>query len=741
MIETAEISDKRRLFLELVLKLLSLKEKSTEIKPEILEKFGELMEHVIELKESIPEKKEKIKENIIGFLNNTDILNELSDLNLKKYLNNKIDVLSLNKNALDKKNKLKLRDKAEQFESKTKKFDLGLIKEELEQIFKLYKNFSALLYEFKEIEDIKPSNKIKFKDNLFSLLSRIDEFLEENEDSVHNFFDFFNNELLKVLKYRKLNFAFIQLKRAFNDKRLDYEKLINYIENILKVELSAAIILYLLRNDIPFNLNELKNMNTFTQKTVLNSIFLLMDRRLIETTEDQDGIKYKLIGEGNKLSKSLKNMQEELNDINNKIRDEKLANVINTLKEDYRKINTIGLVKNEEISRILNEITNKINSIKNKINVLDDDETENVPNLRILAGMELYRMKNIPLIFEKGQYLVEEEDIADLGKSEMAEYFENNISKEYNKALIVVALKNYGEMTPSEISKVIKISQNDVVDLLLTMIRDGQIEIIDEKDEYFLYDIPHKLNSSELILKSYIDSSSLIIENLDLINGIEELTSENFGILNIALIKVDQALEYISTIQDSAKNILMSDLKELKSRLKNLKHLSGSINRILEEQKLTIDINTLIPIRIPEREDEIAVDYDPYIVGFGEINWDTKKCLSCRSCVDICPEDALNLINKWDIESIFQASNEELADLPENKRLLYNLIKKLKIKNPDREIKLPKDYLGLGNIEILPIKCIACRKCDEKCPNEAITFTQVWDLPEVMSEFLKKISF
>jgi hypothetical protein len=55
MIETAEISDKRRLFLELVLKLLSLKEKSTEIKPEILEKFGELMEHVIELKESIPE--------------------------------------------------------------------------------------------------------------------------------------------------------------------------------------------------------------------------------------------------------------------------------------------------------------------------------------------------------------------------------------------------------------------------------------------------------------------------------------------------------------------------------------------------------------------------------------------------------------------------------------------------------------------------------------------------------------
>ncbi|TFF86201.1 MAG: hypothetical protein EU551_02240 [Promethearchaeota archaeon] len=741
MIETTGISDKRRLFLELILKLLSLKEKSTEIKPEILDKFNELMALIRDLKESIPEIKEKIKENTIDFLNNTDILNELSDLNLKKYLKNKIHALSLDRNALDKKDKLKIRDKAEQFESKTKIFDIGSINEEMEQIFKLYENLNARLYEFKEIEGKKSSNKMKIRDNLFSLISKINEFLEDDENSVHNFFDFFNTEILKVLKDKKLNFTFIQLKRAFNDKRLDHKKLISYIENILKVELVAAIVLYLLKNDIPFNLNELTNMNIFTRQTVLNSIFLLMDRRLIETTEDQDGIKYKLIGEENKLSKSLKNIQEELNGIYNKIRDEKLINVINNLKEDYNEIKAISLIKNEDISQVLNDITNKINSIKNKINLLEDENGENVLNLRILAGMELYRMRNIPLIFEKGQYLVEEEDIADLGKSKMARYFENNISKEYNKALIVVALKNYGEMTPSEISKVIKIGQNNVVDLLLTMIRDGQIEIIDEKDEYFLYDIPHKLNSSELILKSYIDSSSLIIENMDLINDIEELASENFGILNIALIKIDQALDNILTMQYRAKNIFMSDLKELKSNLKNLKQLSGSINRILEEQKLTIDIDTLIPIRIPEREDEIKVDYDPYIVGFGEINWDTKKCLSCRSCVDICPEDALKLINKWDIRSIFQASDEELVDLPENKRLLYDLIKKLKIENPDRAIKLPENYLGLGNIEILPIKCIACRKCDERCPNEAITFAQVWDLPEVMSEFLKKISF
>ena len=142
---------------------------------------------------------------------------------------------------------------------------------------------------------------------------------------------------------------------------------------------------------------------------------------------------------------------------------------------------------------------------------------------------------------------------------------------------------------------------------------------------------------------------------------------------------------------------------------------------------------------LPRTDEEHADLLDPsYLVGFGNIEWDINKCLACASCQEICPEAAVTLTNEWDLPATFEMPDDSIEELPENRKHLVKLIKKLAVKKPAHSIFLPKDTLGFGKIDYNPLICIACRKCEERCPNTALKFHEFWNFPQIMKTLLEE---
>lgn len=73
-----------------------------------------------------------------------------------------------------------------------------------------------------------------------------------------------------------------------------------------------------------------------------------------------------------------------------------------------------------------------------------------------------------------------------------------------------------------------------------------------------------------------------------------------------------------------------------------------------------------------------------------------------------------------------------------NKReFLYNMLKNLALKKPEKPIPVPDDLKEFGRIECDPIKCIGCKRCEEVCPEKAIDLIGVFDLPTILQTITK----
>lgn len=308
---------------------------------------------------------------------------------------------------------------------------------------------------------------------------------------------------------------------------------------------------------------------------------------------------------------------------------------------------------------------------------------------------------------------------------------------DFERGLLLSILKTEGPLIIQDLAKLSNIPQNKIVQHVLKLIKDKIIITKGTKNGYFLYDIPRTLAKFEIIFQNTFNPFVKIVQAFINLSQNKYITLDKIPQISNELKNV------ISNLSKLLKIEFESDIREeIQLQLEHLNIIITQYQQLekkLPKTKSSFDLTKLAMMSLPRIDEKHADLIEPqYLVGFGDIEWDINKCLACASCQTICPESAINLVNIWDLPATFEMSKEELDNIPENRKKLIQLIKKLAVKKPTKSIKLPKDTLGFGKIEYNPLICIACRKCETRCPNSALTFHEFWNFPQIMRTLLEE---
>jgi F420-non-reducing hydrogenase iron-sulfur subunit len=66
------------------------------------------------------------------------------------------------------------------------------------------------------------------------------------------------------------------------------------------------------------------------------------------------------------------------------------------------------------------------------------------------------------------------------------------------------------------------------------------------------------------------------------------------------------------------------------------------------------------------------------------------------------------------------------------REFLYKMLANLATKTPDKRLVVPEKLKEFGRIEYEATKCIGCKKCKDKCEEQAINFQRDFDLPKIV---------
>ncbi len=128
------------------------------------------------------------------------------------------------------------------------------------------------------------------------------------------------------------------------------------------------------------------------------------------------------------------------------------------------------------------------------------------------------------------------------------------------------------------------------------------------------------------------------------------------------------------------------------------------------------------PIPVPEELEE-----------FGRIDYSLTKCIGCRRCGEVCPENAIDFIQEFDMPKIMQTVSSGGHNKTTKRYLLYETLAKIAVKPPSQSISVPEGMHEFCELLYNPKRCVLCDKCANICPEKAITVMREIDLPSILS--------
>lgn len=133
------------------------------------------------------------------------------------------------------------------------------------------------------------------------------------------------------------------------------------------------------------------------------------------------------------------------------------------------------------------------------------------------------------------------------------------------------------------------------------------------------------------------------------------------------------------------------------------------------------------------KKPEKAIPVPEGLEEFGRIEYDLAKCIGCKKCEEVCPEEAVEFVRELDLPAIFETITETREGKVTKRRLLYETISKVAVRQPSKAIPVPEGMDEFCKMQYKPEKCAVCDKCSETCPEEAIRIVKELDLPAIIA--------
>lgn len=133
------------------------------------------------------------------------------------------------------------------------------------------------------------------------------------------------------------------------------------------------------------------------------------------------------------------------------------------------------------------------------------------------------------------------------------------------------------------------------------------------------------------------------------------------------------------------------------------------------------------------KKPEKAIPVPEGLEEFGRIECNITKCIGCKKCEEICPEKAIEFVRELDLPAIFRTTAEAGEGRATKRRLLYETISKVAVRQPSKAISVPEGMDEFCKMQYKPKKCVICDKCSKICPEEAISDVKELDLPAIIA--------
>jgi len=618
--------------------------------------------------------------------------------------------------------------------TKGKKLDQD-IEQALQYLFLNLNKVNKKLDKF--LLDEKPEKEINFEIYLSEAREIID-YISNLNQTKDNFEQITTNikELNNRLKYKKAAFSFALISRNFKLGKLPPQKFLNLLKTTVKAELIRAAIIWTLKTFGTLTLEEIGEKTKIKSEDLLANCISLLDRKEI-TINTVDHINYyDIITEYPNLYRFISKEIQTLKKFSGQasVLSKSLLNAIFLFSnEAQQKILQIGPQADKIYDDTVRDLSRSFDNLTKCIQPTDhlqkDKETD-----RINALIELYNMFRVKMVHEKEPYLTDQSK-NEKKQEQLDDFILSAISVDFERGLLLSLLKKKGPLDIRDLSRLSRLPEKKVVQHILKLVKDKTIVPEGMKEDYFLYDIPRVFTLFERNFQDLVGSLVQVVQSFSLLSKETEVKLGRIPQISTQLRNLTESFTKLGEIQLDPK--IQTEIKLQLEQTNSLLTKCLQLEEKLPSTKSQLDLTKLAMISLPQTDEKYANLIDPkYLVGFGDIEWNINKCFACASCQDICPETAMSLINEWDLPATFEMSEEDIKNLPENRKKLIELIKKLAVKKPVKSIKLPKNTLGFGKIKYNPLNCIACKKCEERCPSSALTFREFWNFPQIMKTLL-----